>query len=250
VHARTGQQWENTSFRHGPVFLHSPVASFGAMFLVPIGIMSALVARDRTGGASASRCRSCKVCCRLPPSSGIGPNRGSSYWRRPIPPVCTRQPFTNVPTASGSTRPPCRGCPKPAPRGRSSAWRKCRGDSVVAMSPEERAEYESRRREAFKLWDRSKLIEELHAAGLGCEAIVAPTRALRSSTAEGDRVGGGGRRPRGRCDHASRRHHLSRLDARDGERAQPTAGAHTDEVLRSLGHDDDEVASLRARGVV
>ena len=49
VHARTGQQWENTSFRSGPVFLHSPVASFGAMLLVPTGIMSALVARDRTG---------------------------------------------------------------------------------------------------------------------------------------------------------------------------------------------------------
>ena len=49
VHARTGQQWENTSFRSGPVFLHSPVASFGATLLVPIGIMSALIARDRTG---------------------------------------------------------------------------------------------------------------------------------------------------------------------------------------------------------
>src|SRR5690606_31850667 len=49
VHARTGQQWENTSFRSGPVFLHSAVASYGAMFLVPIGIMSALHARERTG---------------------------------------------------------------------------------------------------------------------------------------------------------------------------------------------------------
>jgi len=49
VHARTGQQWETTSFRTGPVFLHNPVASMGAMFLVPIGIMSALNARERTG---------------------------------------------------------------------------------------------------------------------------------------------------------------------------------------------------------
>ena len=49
VQARTGQHWETTSFRNGPVFLHNPVASMGAMMLVPIGIMSALVARDRTG---------------------------------------------------------------------------------------------------------------------------------------------------------------------------------------------------------
>jgi crotonobetainyl-CoA:carnitine CoA-transferase CaiB-like acyl-CoA transferase len=27
-------------------------------------------------------------------------------------------------------------------------------------------------------------------------------------------------------------------------------GAHTDEVLRSLGHDDTELAGLRARGVI
>src|SRR5262249_44731492 len=49
VQARTGQHWENPSFRPGPVFLHSPVASLGAMLLVPVGIMSALVARERTG---------------------------------------------------------------------------------------------------------------------------------------------------------------------------------------------------------
>src|SRR5215469_3892887 len=49
VHARTGQHWENPSFRPGPVFLHTAVASFGAMLLVPVAIMSALVARERTG---------------------------------------------------------------------------------------------------------------------------------------------------------------------------------------------------------
>ena len=49
MQASTGQHWETTSFRMGPMFLHRPVASMGAMLLVPIGIMSALVARDRTG---------------------------------------------------------------------------------------------------------------------------------------------------------------------------------------------------------
>jgi crotonobetainyl-CoA:carnitine CoA-transferase CaiB-like acyl-CoA transferase len=31
---------------------------------------------------------------------------------------------------------------------------------------------------------------------------------------------------------------------------QPLAGAHTDEVLRSLGHADAEIAALRAKGVI
>ena len=122
--------------------------------------------------------------------------------------------------------------------------------TVMAMSPEERAAYESRRREAFKRWDRSKLIEELHAAGLGAEAIVAPHE---------------------RFDHPQLRETGSVVEVDDPEVGlttqvgvtifleatpgmvkgpQPMAGAHTDEVLRSLGHDDAEVASLRARGVV
>jgi crotonobetainyl-CoA:carnitine CoA-transferase CaiB-like acyl-CoA transferase len=31
---------------------------------------------------------------------------------------------------------------------------------------------------------------------------------------------------------------------------QPLAGTHTDEVLRSLGRSDEEIAGLRERGVV
>ena len=31
---------------------------------------------------------------------------------------------------------------------------------------------------------------------------------------------------------------------------RPTAGAHTDEVLRALGHVDDELAELRSKGVI
>ena len=62
VHARTGQQWENTSFRSGPVFLHSPVASFGAMFLVPIGIMTRCsMPASAPAAGSTSRCRCCRA---------------------------------------------------------------------------------------------------------------------------------------------------------------------------------------------
>ena len=49
VHARSGQQFENTAFRPGPMFLGSPVASYGASMLVPTAIMSALLARDKSG---------------------------------------------------------------------------------------------------------------------------------------------------------------------------------------------------------
>ena len=49
VQAASGQQWEQPGWRMGPIFLHMPMPSMGAMFLVPTGIVTALVAREATG---------------------------------------------------------------------------------------------------------------------------------------------------------------------------------------------------------
>jgi crotonobetainyl-CoA:carnitine CoA-transferase CaiB-like acyl-CoA transferase len=49
VQAASGQQWEQPGWRPGPIFLHMPMPSMGAIFLVPSGILSALLARERTG---------------------------------------------------------------------------------------------------------------------------------------------------------------------------------------------------------
>jgi crotonobetainyl-CoA:carnitine CoA-transferase CaiB-like acyl-CoA transferase len=49
VQASSGQQWEQPGWRLGPIFLHVPLPSMAAMFLVPTGILAALVAREETG---------------------------------------------------------------------------------------------------------------------------------------------------------------------------------------------------------
>ena len=49
VQARSGQQYEQHGYREGPIFLASPMPSAGAMYLVPIGILAALHAREKTG---------------------------------------------------------------------------------------------------------------------------------------------------------------------------------------------------------
>jgi crotonobetainyl-CoA:carnitine CoA-transferase CaiB-like acyl-CoA transferase len=49
VQASSGQQWEQPGWRMGPIFLHVPLPSMAAMFLVPTGILAALVARAETG---------------------------------------------------------------------------------------------------------------------------------------------------------------------------------------------------------
>jgi len=49
VQASSGQQWEQPGWRPGPIFLHLPMPSMAAMFLVPSGILAALIARETTG---------------------------------------------------------------------------------------------------------------------------------------------------------------------------------------------------------
>jgi crotonobetainyl-CoA:carnitine CoA-transferase CaiB-like acyl-CoA transferase len=49
VQASSGQQWEQPGWRPGPIFLHMPMPSMAAMFLVPTGILAALIARETTG---------------------------------------------------------------------------------------------------------------------------------------------------------------------------------------------------------
>ncbi|MEX2256481.1 MAG: CoA transferase [Acidimicrobiia bacterium] len=49
VQAASGQQWEQPGWRLGPIFLHMPMPSMAAMFLVPTGILAALIAREDTG---------------------------------------------------------------------------------------------------------------------------------------------------------------------------------------------------------
>jgi crotonobetainyl-CoA:carnitine CoA-transferase CaiB-like acyl-CoA transferase len=49
IQASSGQQWEQPGWRMGPIFLHMPMPSMGAMFLIPTGILAALVSREETG---------------------------------------------------------------------------------------------------------------------------------------------------------------------------------------------------------
>ena len=49
VQASSGLMWEQPGWRTGPVFLHMPVPSMGALYLVALGLLAGLSARERTG---------------------------------------------------------------------------------------------------------------------------------------------------------------------------------------------------------
>jgi crotonobetainyl-CoA:carnitine CoA-transferase CaiB-like acyl-CoA transferase len=250
VQARSGQQWETTSFRNGPVFLHSPVASLGATMLVPTAIMAALIARDRTGRGQRVEVSLLQGVLSLTTQNWNWTDAGSFQLAKTHPPgvhqgsiyECANGEWIHAAMQAGVT--PTRT------EGDVLGIEDVSYGELFTMSPSDRAQYEESRRAAFKRWDRDQLVEELHAAGLGAEAIVAPHE---------------------RFDHPQLRATGSVVEVVDPDVGpttqtgpliflggtpgavrgpQPPAGAHTDEVLGALGHDDAELASLRTKGVI
>jgi crotonobetainyl-CoA:carnitine CoA-transferase CaiB-like acyl-CoA transferase len=250
VHARTGQHWENPSFRPGPVFLHSPVASLGATMLVPVGIMSALVARERTGRGQHVEVSLLQGVLSLTTQNWNWTDQGQFLLPKGYPGVhqtsvyeCAGGEWIHAATMSGVQ--PTRSEASILGLDEDISFAE-----LYSMTPEERAGYEAKRRAAFLARDRDELVAEFRAAGHNAEPIVAPHE---------------------RFDHPQLRATGSVVEVLDPEAGpmtqvgvapfldatpaqvkgpQSAAGAHTDEVLAALGHDEAEIASLRAKGVI
>ncbi len=250
VHARTGQQWETTSFRNGPVFLHSSVASFGATLLVPTAIMAALVARDRTGRGQHVEVSLLQGVLSLTTQNWNWTDRGSFQLAKTHPPgihqgsiyECANGEWIHAAMQAGVT--PTRT------EADVLGLEEVSFAELFTMEPDARAEYEQRKRDAYKRRVRDELVEELHASGLGAEAIVAPhekfghpqLRATGSVVEVVDPEVG----------PTTQVGVTIFLDGTPGEvrGPQPMAGAHTDEVLGALGYDAAALSELRSKGVI
>ena len=249
VHARTGQHWETTSHRAGPMFLHSPVASLGAAFLVPIGIMAALVARDRTGRGQHVEVSLLQGVLSLTTQNWNWTDKGQFLLSKSYRGVhqatiyeCADGEWIHAATMSGI--PPTRseasilGLEEVSPM------------EVASMPPDERETYEVKRRAAFKAWKRDDLVAEYHAVGLGAEAIIPPHERLKHPQALASGLVVDVVDPE--VGQTTQGGPAIFLGETRGEVVgpQPLAGAHTDEILRSLGHNDAELSALRAKGVI
>jgi crotonobetainyl-CoA:carnitine CoA-transferase CaiB-like acyl-CoA transferase len=250
VHARTGQQWETTSFRPGPVFLHNPVASMGAMFLVPIGIMSALNARERTGRGQRVEVSLLQGALALTTQIWNWTDKGQFMLQKSHPPgvhqgtifECASGEWIHASTNAGIT---------PT---RSEASILGIDDVPMAqmmeMNADDRAAHQRQKREAFRLRNRDGLVEEYHQAGLGAEAIVAPHEHFTHPQLLATGCVVGVKDPQvGDTIQLGVPIFLRRTPGAV-KGPQPTPGADTDAVLRSIGQSDSDLDGLRTRGVI
>src|SRR5215472_13127293 len=250
VHARTGQHRENQSFRPGPVFLYSPVASFGAMFLVPVGIMSALVARERIGRGQHVEVSLLQGVMSLTTQNWNWTDQGQFLLDKSYPSIhqrsiyeCADGAWIHAATMSGVQ-------PTRSEASILGMEEEVSFSELFSMPPEERAEYEAKRRAAFLARDRDELVTEFRAAGYNAEPILPPHE--RFDHPQLQATGSVVEAVDPEVGPMTQVGVTLFLDATPGEvkGPQPTAGAHTDEVLAALGHDEADIASLRARGVI
>ncbi len=179
VQAASGQQWEQPGWRPGPIFLHMPMPSMGAMYLVPSGILAALLGREETGRGqhvSTSLLQGAFLYTTQiwqhveKADAAFHDLMGKSY-----PPgvhqgmifECAEREYVHLSVMSGlpqtKTLDEILDVEPPPP------------EQLEGKLPlEQQLIMNSRRREAFGKWKAADLVEELRAHGHAVEPIVAP----------------------------------------------------------------------------
>jgi crotonobetainyl-CoA:carnitine CoA-transferase CaiB-like acyl-CoA transferase len=185
VQASSGQQWEQPGWRMGPIFLHVPLPSMAAMFLVPTGILAALVARESTGRGQHARTSLFQGVLLFTTQiwTHLEHARAEFFGTmvKSYPPGVHQEMIFEVAndewvhTSVMSGLPPVKsqdailGLPEPS----DPQW-------YVSLSAEERAALTPRRRAAYKEREREGLIAEFRDNNHAVEAIVPMEESLGS----------------------------------------------------------------------
>lgn len=251
VQASSGQMWEQPGWRMGPVFLHMPMPSMGAFFLVSIGITSALIARERTGHGQHVRTSLFQGALLYTTQiwqdveragAGFHELMGKTYppgVHQPMIFECANRQFLHASVMSGltptKTMDEILGVPDPP------------NPMTFPMLPvEERERFTRLRAEKFKSWDRDELVEEMRANNHAVEPIIEPHEMFgHPQTIANGMVATVDDPQHGRTTQMGVPIHL--LGTPGAIRGpQPTVGEHTETILRELGHDAATVARLLA----
>ncbi|HXQ58995.1 MAG TPA: CoA transferase [Acidimicrobiales bacterium] len=238
VQATSGQMWAQPGWRPGPIFLHMPVPSMGAAFLVGAGALAALWARQRTGRGQHVQTSLLQgallYTTQLYQDVEKAPSGYHELMAKTYPPgihqtmlfECAAGRWIHISVMSGL--PPTKtldevigleGAPDIL--------------TLMGLSPSERAELDVRRRQRMRSWDAAELVEELRRANHAAEVVGPAPDVLRHvQTIANDMVATvhdpdvGATRQMGVPIHL-----LGTPGAVRGP--QPRPGEHTDDVLAS-----------------
>jgi crotonobetainyl-CoA:carnitine CoA-transferase CaiB-like acyl-CoA transferase len=241
VQASSGQQWEQPGWRLGPIFLAMPMPSMGAMFLVPTGIIAALLAREDTGHGQHVRTSlfqgallfTTQIWTWVPgaPSTFYG-SMVKSY-----PPGVHQEFIYEVADGGWVHSSILSGLTPTASQ-----------DDILGLPP---GSPPSVRRDAFKQRDRDRLIAEFQANNHAIEAIVPmeenlgatgnphPQYVANGMIATVDDPG------LGRTTQVGVPIHMTKTPGGiTGPRPEP--GAHNDEIFGALGYSKEQIAGFTA----
>jgi crotonobetainyl-CoA:carnitine CoA-transferase CaiB-like acyl-CoA transferase len=246
VQASSGQQFEQPGWRMGPIFLHVPLPSMAAMFLVPTGILSALIARETTGRGQHVRTSLFQGAALFTtqiwywvPQQGVG-FLGAMHKTHP-PGVHQEMIFEVadnewVHTSIMSGLAPVKGQDEILGLpGASDPMR------YLLLSEEERAELTPKRRAAYKEHGRDALIDEFRANNHAIEPIITMEETLAEPNpqlAANDMVAS--------VDGATQVGVPLHLQGTPGgiKGPRPNAGQHNAEIFGELGYDASDIAKF------
>jgi crotonobetainyl-CoA:carnitine CoA-transferase CaiB-like acyl-CoA transferase len=254
VQASSGQQWEQPGWRLGPIFLHMPMPSMAAMFLVPTGILGALVAREETGRGQHVRTSlfqgallyTTQIWTWVPNARSdfygtmvksyppgvhqemIFETAGDTWVHTSVmsglAPIKTQDELLGVPEASDPMRFP-------------------------TLSLEERNAITAARRAAYKSHDRDELMESFRENNHAIEAVDTMEHALggdgepHPQLLANDMIATVDDPDYGHTTQVGVPIHLaSTPGAIRGPR--PAVGQHNDEILGALGYSSDQIAAI------
>jgi crotonobetainyl-CoA:carnitine CoA-transferase CaiB-like acyl-CoA transferase len=176
VQATSGQMWEQPGWRTGPVFLHMPMPSMGALYLVACGALAALSARRRTGVGQHVRTSLYQGALLFTTQIWQDVERATLAYHqlmaKSYPPgvhqqmifECAGRTFVHVSVMSGLA--PTKSLDEVIGLGGASD-----ALSAATLSAAERRDLDRRRLEALRQWRPHELVEELRRHDHAAEVI-------------------------------------------------------------------------------
>jgi crotonobetainyl-CoA:carnitine CoA-transferase CaiB-like acyl-CoA transferase len=239
VQASSGQMWEQPGWRMGPIFLHMPMPSMGAFYLVSTGVLSALIARERTGRGQRVTTSLFQGALLYTTQIWQHVEKATAQFHelmgKSYPPGIHQQMlfecadgWVHASVMSGLT--PTKS--QDAILGLDDAPDPF---TFMALPPEEREKFNAKRREKFKEWKRDEIVAAFQEHNHAIEAVISPDEQFSHpqliandmvKTVVDPQVGA-------TTQVGTPLHMFGTPTAIQGP--QPTPGQHNEEILKELG---------------